>query len=319
MRKSKPFLYFLILFITIGGNVFAQTKKFNIQPTFPASLTICGKADSLVFEIRNISASGISNIFLSLKLPSDSYYQASSFKGTGVSEFNITNTNIPVFKIPNFTLAGYLRFSVKINSTCDLQTFISKGNQAIPELAFTYTGGSESHFPGAINVSIPNVLINTISNQIKNAYLNDKFNRDISIKNTGKGGALNVLFFRTSGNGLKIKSSRVKDIYNADSVISKLDSNDFKKVGNKDVYLDGGEEVIISDTVKIIKCNNLITIYTAKFGCGNTVCNISIKNAIVNLDPFIQGLTIIPKTTINWCFDLNKPTSALLRVHTLQY
>ncbi len=308
MRKSKPFLYFLFLFIIIGGNVCAQTKKFNIQTTYPASLTICGKADSLVFEIRNISASGITNIFLTLKLPSGSFYQASSFKGTGVTEFNIINPNTPVFKIPNFTLAGYLRISVKVNSTCDLQTFISKGNQAIPELVFNYTGGNESHFTGAINVSIPNILINTISNQIKNAYLNNKFVREISILNTGKGGAQNVLFFRTYGNGLKLTSSRTKDKYSADSVISKLDSSDFKLIGNKDAYLDGGEEVKISDTVVVVKCNNLVSIYTTKFGCGNTVCNISTKNAIVNLDAFVQGLTIIPKTTIDWCFDINKPT-----------
>ncbi|MFM9945327.1 MAG: hypothetical protein ACKVQB_08865, partial [Bacteroidia bacterium] len=99
------------------------------------------------------------------------------------------------------------------------------------------------------------------------------------------------------------------DKYAADSIISKLDSVDFKQVGNKDIYLDAGEEVKISDTVIVAKCNNLTSVYIVKFGCGNTVCNLSSKNAIVNFDPFIQGLTIIPKTTIDWCFDMNKPTS----------
>ena len=308
MRIAKT-NFLLIALIAIAGSTFAQTKKFNLQTTFPSSLTVCGKTDSLVYEIRNISSSGISNIFLTLRLPVGSYYKASSFKGSGVTESNISNLNIPVFKLSNFTLAGYLRFSVKVNSTCDLQTFISKGNQANTQLDFSYTGGNESHTTGNLNVDIPNILLNTISNQIKNAYLNDKFVREISIKNTGKGGAANFTFYRTNGNGLKVFSSRIKDKYSVDSIISKFDSTDFKLVGNKDIYLDAGEEIKISDTVNVIKCNSLTSVYVVKFGCGNTVCNLSSKNAIVNFDPFIQGLTIIPKSTIDWCFDINKPTS----------
>ena len=247
MKKNKIFLYFL--FLLISGNVYSQGKKFNIQTSFPSSITVCGKADSLVFEIRNISSSAVNGVFLTLKLPSGSYYQVTSFKGTGVTESNISNPNSPVFKLPDFTLAGYLRLSVKVNSTCDLQTFISKGNQAIPELVFNYSGGNESHYTGAINVSIPNILINTFTNQIKNAYLNDKFVREITLRNTGKGGAANLTFYRTNGNGLKVTSSRAKDKYSGDSIISRLDSNDFKLVGNKDIYLDANEDIKISDTV----------------------------------------------------------------------
>jgi len=299
----------LILLLVCSGKLYSQTSKFNIQTTFPSDLTICGKTDSLVYEIRNISSSGISNIFLTLTLPKGCYYKAASFKGSGVTESNIGNLNAPVFKLSNFTLAGYLRFSVIISSTCDLQTFISKGNQATTLLEFKYTGGSESHVTAPINVLIPNILMSAFTNQIVNAYLKDKLIRTISLKNTGKGGAANFTFYRTNGNGLKVGSSRKKDTYSIDSIISKLDSSDFKLVGNKDIYLDANEEVNITDTVTVIKCNNLTSIYNVKFGCGNTLCNISSKNAIVNLDPFIQGLTIIPSTNIDWCFDLNKPST----------
>ena len=307
MKKIKVYLLLFISLVAVG-QVFSQSKKFNIQTTFPSSLTICGKADSLVFEIRNISSSSISSIFLTIGLPAGCYYQSSSLKASGASQSNISNLNAPVFKLSDLTLAGYLRLSIKITSTCDLQSFISKGNSAIPQLTFVYNGGNESYTTSNLNVSIPNILLNTITNQIKNAYLNDKFVRDITLKNTGKGGAANVTFFRINANGLKVRSSRPNDKYSADSIISKLDSNDFKLVGNKDIYLDASEEVKISDTVTVIKCYNLTSIYTVKFGCGSTVCNISTKNAIVNFDPFIQGLIIIPKTIIDWCFDINKPT-----------
>ena len=295
-------------------NAFSQTKKFNIQTTFPSSLTVCGKSDSVVFEIRNISSGGISNLTLNLKLPSGVYYKASSFKGSGVSEQNVSSLNSPVFKLSNFTLAGYLRLSVKLNSTCDLQSFISKGNPALLTLDFTYTGGNESHSTSPVNVSTPNILLTTMLNQVKNAYLNDKFVRTTTIKNTGKGGAANVLFYRTNGAGLKVRSSRLADKYNVDSIISKLDSIDFKLVGNKDLYFDENEEVIISDTVTVIRCTALTSLYSVKFGCGNTVCNFSTKNALVNLDPFIQGLTIIPSSTIDWCFDKSKPSTNQLIV-----
>ncbi len=265
--------------------------------------------DTLVYEIRNISSSSISNINLTLRLPSGVYYKSGSFKGIGVSESNISNLNAPVFKFSNFTLAGYLRFAIVVSSTCDLQTYISKGNQATTQLDFTYAGRNESHTTGSINVNIPNILINAITNQIKNAYLNDKFVRESTIRNTGKGGASSIFFFRTNGNGLKVISSRIADKYNVDSIISKLDSTDFKLVGNKDKYLDANEEVKIYDTVTVIKCSNLTSIYTVNFGCSKTVCNSSSKNAIVNFDPFIQGLTITPKSTIDWCFDINKPSS----------
>jgi hypothetical protein len=308
-NRVKWTLFIFITLILCAQTIKAQTKRFNIQTTLPSSLTVCGKADSLVFEIRNISASGISNIFLTLKFPVGTYYQKSSFIGNGVSESNISNLNAPIFKLSNFTLAGYLRLSVKLTSTCDLQAFVSKGSPAITNLDFTYTGGNESHQTSSVNVSTPNILLNTITNQIKNAYINDKFVREISIKNTGKGGAFSFTFYRTNGNGLKVTSSRAKDKYSKDSIISILDSNDFKLIGNKDAFFDANEEFKIWDTVKVFKCNNLTSIYNTKFGCGNTVCNLSTKNAIVNLDPFIQGLTIIPTSTIDWCFDINKPTN----------
>ncbi|MFM9945084.1 MAG: hypothetical protein ACKVQB_07590, partial [Bacteroidia bacterium] len=212
MQKIIKYLFFSVLLFG-AGNGFSQTQKFNIQTSFPTAITVCGKSDSLVFEIRNISSSSISNVFLTLRLPSGGYYQSSSIKGAGVTESNVTNLNAPIFKLPNFTLAGYLKISVKINSNCNLQVFISKGNQAAPSLDFTYTGGSETNITGSLNVNVPNVLINTISNQVKNAYLNNKFIREVAIKNTGKGGAANVLFYRTNGAGLKVTSSRAKDKY----------------------------------------------------------------------------------------------------------
>ena len=176
MKKIKVYLLLFISLVAVG-QVFSQSKKFNIQTTFPSSLTICGKADSLVFEIRNISSSSISSIFLTIGLPAGCYYQSSSLKASGASQSNISNLNAPVFKLSDLTLAGYLRLSIKITSTCDLQSFISKGNSAIPQLTFVYNGGNESYTTSNLNVSIPNILLNTITNQIKNAYLNDKFVR----------------------------------------------------------------------------------------------------------------------------------------------
>jgi gliding motility-associated-like protein len=314
LRKITNYLFWFLALFLVNLSSYAQTKKFNIQTSFPSSLTICGKSDSVVFEIRNISSGGITSLSLNLKLPSGVYYKTSSFKGSGVTELNISNLNSPVFKLNNFTLAGYLRFSVKLNSTCDLQSFISKGNPALIALDFTYSGGNETHSTSPVNVSTPNILMTTMVNQVKNAYLNDKFVRTTTIKNTGKGGAANVLFYRTNGAGLKVRSSRSTDKYNADSIVSKLDSIDFKLVGNKDSYFDENEEVIISDTVTVIRCNALTSLYTVKFGCGATVCNFSTKNALVNLDPFIQGLTIIPSSSIDWCFDKSKPSTNQLIV-----
>jgi len=123
MYSKKRTIYLITLLICLaafGDNVFSQTKRFNLQTTFPSGLTVCGKSDSLVFEFRNISPSSVSNVFLTLKMPPGSYYVPSSLKGNNVSESNITNLNAPLFKLNNFTLAGYLRLSVKINSTCDL-------------------------------------------------------------------------------------------------------------------------------------------------------------------------------------------------------
>jgi gliding motility-associated-like protein len=308
MSKIRIYLCIITL-LFVGGDVYSQTKKFNIQTSFPSAVTVCGKTDSLVFEIRNISSSSVNNVFLSLTFPTGIFYQKSSLKGTGVIESNVTNLNIPVLKLNNFTIAGVIKFSVKINATCELQSFISKGNQAITELVFSYTGGNESHTVTALNVNLPNILINSISNQVKNAYLNDNFIRETSIKNTGKGGAAIFTFFRKNGNGLKVTSSRLKDTYPADSIISKFDSTDFKLIGNKDNFFDAGEEIKLTDTIKVIKCFNLTSVYYVKFGCGTTVCNSSSKNAIVNLDPFIEGLTIVPTSTIDWCFDINKPTT----------
>ncbi len=312
-RNFGIFLLVLVGFVS-GQKAKAQVNRLNVQYLYPSGITVCGKADTLVIELRNISASALSSVYLNLKLPSGIYYNAGSLKSGNTSEFNLSDLNSPVFKLPDFTLAGYLKIRVHISASCNLQSYISKGNQAIPILDLSYSGGKESQALGALNVNVPNILINTISNQVKNAYLNDKFTREISIRNTGKGGASIAFFFRTKGNGLKIASSRIGDKYAADSIISKLDSNDFKKIGNKDAWLDGGEEVKITDTVTLVKCYNLVTIYALRFGCMSSLCNTSSKNAIVNLDPFTAGLTIIPSSKIDWCFDAGKPTKNQLIV-----
>ncbi|MCC6720572.1 MAG: gliding motility-associated C-terminal domain-containing protein [Bacteroidia bacterium] len=286
----------------------AQSKKFNVLFDFPSNISICGNADSLNFEIRNVFTSGITNVYATIKLPSGCKYVGGSLNNNNISEFNISDLNSPVFRLVDFTLAGYLKFSIKMTNDCNLQSFISKGNQAFVRLDLTYNGGNESHMSGNINVLIPNILINSISNQVKNSYINDVFVRQISIKNTGNGKVKSFVFLRKNGNGINVKSSRIADSYKVDSIISKFDSSDFKKIGNKDKYFDSGEEIKIEDSVKVILCNNLNTVYYLKFGCNNTICNSSTKNAIINLDAFIQGLVITPKSKINWCFDNNKPT-----------
>lgn len=308
---KKISLRFLTVFLTItvlNSISFCQSKRFSFQYTLPSNITVCSYADSIVFEIRNIYTSGITNVYNTVKLPTGCKYVSGSLKGSGTSEFNKTNLNTPVFKLPDFTLAGYLKFSIKITADCNLQSFISKGNQAFISCDLSYNGGNESHYSGNINVKSPNILINTISNQVKNAYLNDVFTREISLKNTGNGKATEFLFFRVSGSGVSLKSSRLKDKYSGDSIISKFDSSDFLKIGNYDKYFDAGEEVKITDTAKVLYCNNLSTIYNIKYGCNNTVCNTSTKNAIINFDAFVQGLTITPSSSISWCFDKNKPT-----------
>ncbi|NUM30718.1 MAG: gliding motility-associated C-terminal domain-containing protein [Bacteroidetes bacterium] len=312
MPNCKKFLFSAVsvLFFMTAVNItsFCQSKKFSLQFTLPSNITVCHNYDSVVFEIRNIHTFGVINVYNTIKLPTGCKYISGSLKSNAVSEFNISNLNSPVFKLKDFTLAGYLKFSIKISSDCNLQSFVSKGNQALINSDFTYTGGSESHVSGNINVKSANILINSISNQVKNAYIKDIFIREILIKNTGNGSSKDFLFFRVSGSGVSIKSSRMKDKYSYDSIISKIDSNDFLKVGNNDKYFDIGEEIKIYDTVRVLKCSNLSSVYYIKFGCQNTICNSTSKNAVINIDAFTQGLFIKPTSVINWCFDLSKPS-----------
>lgn len=303
-----------IFVIFCGLQLHAQGNKMSIQVSPPSKLSICGINDTAFIQAYNISSGNLTGLKVTISLPPGVLYIANSFKGSGLSEFDITNLNSPIFNAPNLAIAKNFYFSINLSSNCSLYNFLSGNNTPIVSARVDYSGNYDVGNSLPFSARVPSVNITSIVNQTFTGSVGDFFARKITIGNYGKGPLKSLTLLRINGSDVKTFFSDIGATqFRNDSIITTFSGADFKKIGNFDSFLDQNETFVITDSSKILGCKKLSTTYELFWGCGNSICQIVKNSGIVLISSSGPNLIAIPVPNYNKCYK-NKVNKQLLKI-----
>lgn len=303
-----------IFVIFCGLQAYAQGNKLSIQVGPPSKLSICGINDTAFIQVYNISSGGVSGLKVTVLLPPGVIYVAASFKGGGLSEFDISNLNAPIFSAPNLGVARNFYFSILLSSDCGLYNYMSGNNAPVVSARIDYSGNYDVGASVPFSAKVPSVNIATIVNQTFTGSVGDYFARKITIGNYGKGPLKSLTLLRINGSDVKtFYSDKGVTQFKNDSIIKIFTGADFKKIGNLDTFLDQNETFVITDSSRILGCNKLTTTYELFWGCGNSICQIVKNSGIVLLSSGGPNIVAIPVVGSNLCYK-NKTNKQLLKI-----
>lgn len=301
MNLRIGILLVLLGFQTISA--FAQSK-LSVSITNPSSLDLCIPSDYLEVEVRNITTSSVSGIETEVELPTGVEYISGSLNSTGVTEKNISNLSKPVFSVSSLGLAQAATIRIRLNISCAVSAFLNNGGLAIVKTTTIYSGGSVAKNSSPLNIKQPSLQIQSISNQLKTASLGEVFTRQVVVKNSGTGKLSELRVLRIPQVGIDLLSAGGRVVtQSGDTLITTLDSNDFKTIGNGDIYFDLNETYSLTDSFKVISCDDLVCLYRADWGCDNERCNAVQSSTNVTISSVNPKLIVSPISYTSRCMD----------------
>jgi gliding motility-associated-like protein len=267
-------------------------------------LQLCGDRAEVSIDVRNITTSSVTGNEVKLDLPTGIWYEKGSVSGTGVSEKTVTNLNEPTFSLPDLAVTKSSTFTIKIHADCDLEGFLTGGGVASIEATASYTGGKTSHKSLPLTIHQPSVNVSNITNQFYSGGLGDQFIRIITISNNGSGPVEQFDLRQISEAGiLHLGYSGGTVTASGDTLFAHFDTTAFKKVGNKDIWLDKNESVVLRDTVRIAACQKLASTFRLTWGCNKKICKSLTYKTNIQLVNKSPKLEFLPGATLNSCFD----------------
>ncbi len=277
-------------------------SKLSVTIQNPTVVHLCITSEDVKIELRNITTSSVSGVETEVTLPAGITYAAGSVSGVGVFEKNITNLSKPVFRVSDVGVAQARTLYIKLNTSCNLSSFLNNGGLALLKTTTLYSGGSVQKNGGVLNIKQPAVVIQNITNQLKTADLGEIYERKITVKNSGSGKLKSIVFNRVYNSGHQILSFNGRNIVkNGNSIEVILDSTDFKTIGNKDNFFDYNESFDFMDSVQVVACSQLNVIYYASWGCNTATCKTTQKSANTTITAKKPDLVITPSSSTLSC------------------
>jgi uncharacterized repeat protein (TIGR01451 family) len=282
----------LIVFLTVG-KAMGQTPDFELDTKVSGPVNVCGDAITFTVTITKLTSSSVQNIKLYPQMPAGMTYVAGT--ATGMSEVLPVNVVNSSFVITDFT--GDKTVTFKGKADCSLittqQTTGGPSNLINNNTELTYDIGSNTgiHLPepnGSESYSVlyPELEL-FVPESEKNMgvpIINSVMNRHITIKNSGLGNLTTFDFYLKTEpeltlEKLELQTSSGTQVINYSTILNlgrKYTINDFTGVGDGDAYFEENEELLLVDYVKANTSKGSIeTIYTAQWGCLNTICNLN--------------------------------------------
>ncbi len=304
----KATLISLLVFISV--NYYGQCNAVLINSSTGnftvnnSSITPCLNQATFTVNMENVSPFYMSNMALTIALPTGINYISGS--STNATETNITNLNQPQFSLADIGEStsnnNTLSFSIAIDATCELQTFLDAGGVVKNEVTIladlTNIGNTINcnltHSSQPYGASIPNLSITGITEQSHNGTVGETFQRCISIINGGSGGLATFSLEDTHGAGISITSVDVGTISTSGlTELIVLTGADFTAIGNNDNIFDPGETIIICETVNITACVGTASNFKYYWGCNGSVCQELTDGANVVFPGEIPNLRVI--------------------------
>lgn len=312
-------VFLLYLFVFLYQFSFAQGNMITINTTVPNQLTVCSEAKTFTISIYNPSPFLLINDTLKLTLPTGVQYLAGSITGTGVSELNISVPNQPTFLLPQLPTLTYLNISYKAAATCDVLAFLSSGGIPENKVRVNYTANSnatfDQHTTSSYIVRQPNISISNFTNQSYVGAIGDTYNRCVTVTNGGFGELHQFTLTDAHGSGLDITAVSIGTwSTNGNNETITLNGANFSTIGDGDTLFENGESIVICETVTILNCISVGSVFEAFWGCNAQNCQSSISNANVVFPNLIPNLVFTPTPSMNTCMGNGDASPQQLRI-----
>jgi gliding motility-associated-like protein len=232
-------------------------------------VSLC-QSENFGYEIESQVPAILQNIQLEILLPEHVRY----VPGTSIlmSEIDISDLQKPTFKLNDLLPGSTVLISFKAESDCGLYDMIQGGMEFQNELNFSHASFSLHYQSDKYSVN-PGLLVLTDVPSVS-APTNTIFSREITMSN-GRLGKVSSLIFEDHHDDVRMIST---DGVTLDSTVSllrlRLDSNDFKQIGNGDAFFDLDESIIITEQIDHGKCEEEIIASEIQvyWGCDGSSC-----------------------------------------------
>ncbi len=295
--------------------VLGQQNRIKVTNSAPTQLEVCGKADTLRLEFRNISIQTVAGITAEVTLPAGLTYVPGSLISGTATELNVSNLQKPVFRIADLSITQSSVLKILVKADCQVLAVIGSGGSLTFSSKANYTGGWDAGNSTGFTARIPSVIIQSITNKSFSGAMGEMFTRIIEIKNFGNGPINMIQFGQKNGSGLSILGVRGGQItQKADSIFHKIDSLSLTKIGNNDGWLDPGESFFIYDTLRIAACANLLSNYWLTWGCNAKSCSSKTDIGNVIIKAIAPNLIFVPSIKSHACFGTDSVFEMSLKV-----
>ncbi|MBI2722500.1 MAG: gliding motility-associated C-terminal domain-containing protein [Bacteroidetes bacterium] len=308
---------YLLLFIFLLSKTFANGGYITISSVVPGSITVCGQSKVFSFTINNPSAFNLTNVTVSLTMPSGINYQLGSV--TNATLLSGVPLNAPTFTLANLASLTSVVISYTASADCNILNYLSLGLPTENKIKVNYTAGSNSTFDDHTTqlyfVKQPNVSITAVTNQSFNGTIGGTFTRCITITNGGTGELSTFTLTDVHGNGLQITAA-APGVWTSGGGTETylLSANDFTAIGNGNTLFETGESITICETVSISNCSSVFSTFTAGWGCSGQSCQTSGSTANVVFPNFVPNLVITPVPYTNVCLGVGNLSPQTLKI-----
>lgn len=280
---NKIILLFLLVCIVQSQKISGQTVTYIVSD----NLTVC-EQNIITFEVTNTGSSILNNPEISIDLPCGFTYIPSSI--SNATQKNITNLNVPSFTLNNIAIGEKITISISANIGCEAVACVNDLEIFNIKSTFTANNNTTESTSLPFNVQSPNLVITRIENPYSEAEFNDVITRKITVKNARLGKLAQLKYKNTHDGNVDITLEGGLLISKTTKIIEQAyGALDFRKIGNKDDFLDFNEEIVIVEKLKINTCIfenqfNTATI-DVSWGCNNIICQNVKANATIKILP----------------------------------
>ena len=262
LRQTLTLL--LILMLT-GPYLSAQINIFSTPPEFVAP---CGPAYTYQLEIVNESGAAIQNVDIAYEFPVGIQYVAGTINALGVSELDISNLNIPVFRIATLN-DGLTTLALEATVNCQPG---GGTDQLRDSVTLSYDLQALGFSGTTYNVNDPILVVSNTTNLNAIANTNTSIQRSISIVNSGFREVTELIITDDHPASILIEAINIGSIISTNPIEVVISGTDFSVIGNGDNLFDPGEQLTFEETVRLLDCTDGHSTLVVSSGCNNDIC-----------------------------------------------
>lgn len=269
MRRISVMLLFLAGLDSLPAN--AQIILFN---PMGQTTTVC-QDQTMSIQMVHTGTEHIGVARVTLELPCGFEYLVNTIDG--LLEEDVSDLQRPVFRITDWTPGEDIPVQWQTAVTCAASACLNAGNLFLIKASLTYEGTEQAFQSDAFNVLTPQLVIVGAKDQVMTGASGQTLTRTYTIRNTRFGRLASFLFEDAFEEGILVQSSQGTDEGStSERIRRRIGGMEFQTIGNKDQWLDFGEEFTITETISILACpqevNKAGSTIRVSWGCHAATC-----------------------------------------------